>query len=114
MKIEKIAEMAHEVNRAYCQCLGDYSQPIWDQAPQWQKDSAIEGVKFLQANPSDPVEASHVNWSNQKINDGWKYGPVKNPDTKEHPCLVPFMDLPREQQAKDYIFSSIVYHLSKD
>ena len=44
----------------------------------------------------------------QKIEDGWTYGPEKNPDLKQHPCLVPFHELPREQQAKDYIFRAVV------
>jgi hypothetical protein len=38
------ARAAHEANRAYCGALGDWSQPSWDAAPQWQKDSARNGV----------------------------------------------------------------------
>ena len=30
------AKTAHEVNRAYCQGLGDYSQLHWEEAPDWQ------------------------------------------------------------------------------
>jgi hypothetical protein len=33
MEIEEIAKVAHEVNRAYCQALGDFSQPKWEDAP---------------------------------------------------------------------------------
>ena len=51
MKVEEIARVAHEVNRAYCQALGDDSQPAWEVAPQWQRDSAINGVTFHIANP---------------------------------------------------------------
>lgn len=29
----QIAQVCHEVNRAYCQALGDDSQPAWDDAP---------------------------------------------------------------------------------
>jgi hypothetical protein len=42
-----IARVCHEVNRAYCTSLGDESQLPWDSAPQWQKDSAINGVRFI-------------------------------------------------------------------
>ncbi len=45
MTPEQIARVAHEVNRAYCQALGDNSQPAWEDAPQWQRDSAMLGVK---------------------------------------------------------------------
>ena len=56
-------------------------------------------------------EASHISWMNQKLDDGWKYGHVKYPEKKEHPCLVPFDQLPREQQAKDFIFRAVVHAL---
>jgi hypothetical protein len=32
MTLEQIARVAHEVNRAYCQALGDQSQPAWEDA----------------------------------------------------------------------------------
>lgn len=47
-----------------------------------------------------------------KTEAGWKYGPVKDEVKKEHPCYVPFNELPVEQQAKDYIFRQIVHSLS--
>lgn len=56
-------------------------------------------------------EASHISWMNQKVEEGWVYGPVKDPEAKQHPCMVPFDQLPREQQAKDYIFRAVVHSL---
>lgn len=110
--VEAIARVAHEVNRAYCQALGDDSQSPWDEAPRWQRQSAIDGVKFHLANPDAGPEASHENWLRDKVADGWKYGLTKNPETKEHPCMVPFDQLPREQQAKDYLFRAVVRALA--
>lgn len=104
----QIARISHEVNRAYCQALGDMSQPKWEEAPEWQRQSALLGVALHTDNPNAGVQASHESWMKQKIDDGWVYGPFKNPDRKEHPCLVPFHELPREQQAKDYIFRAVV------
>lgn len=106
---EDVARLAHEVNRAYCQALGDDSQPPWELAPQWQKDSAMLGVALHLDNPNAGPQASHESWGAQKIADGWKYGPVKDPERKEHPCLVPFDQLPREQQAKDFLFRGVVH-----
>jgi hypothetical protein len=47
-------------------------------------------------------------WSEQKIKDGWVYGPTKDEVNKTHHCLVDFKDLPIAQQQKDYIFLNVV------
>lgn len=107
-----IARVCHEVNRAYCQALGDNSQPRWNDAPDWQKDSAREGVMLHLSGDTTPA-ASHESWMRQKLADGWTYGPVKDPEKKEHPCLVAFESLPREQQAKDFIFKAVVDTLAQ-
>lgn len=106
--VQLCAEMCHNTNRAYCHALGDFSQPIWDAAPSWQRESAIAGVNYALDNPTVTPEVSHENWMKQKLADGWKYGPVKNTETKEHPCLVAFDQLPAEQRVKDYIFLGVV------
>ena len=105
---EEIARVSHEVNRAYCQALGDMSQPAWEDAPGWQRASARLGVEFHLSGDHGP-EASHASWMKQKLEEGWKYGPVKDPERKEHPCIVPFDQLPREQQAKDFLFRAVVH-----
>lgn len=109
---ERIARICHAANRAYCQSIGDESQPEWGDAPQWQRESAINGVQFhlgchrtgIEPSPS----LSHENWLAEKGRDGWTYGPVKDPAKKEHPCCVPYSDLPFEQCMKDYLFGAIV------
>jgi hypothetical protein len=110
LKMDEIARVCHEVNRAYCQALGDNSQPAWEEAPEWQRSSARMGVDLHMMGDFGP-EASHISWLNQKLDEGWKYGPVKDPEKKEHPCMVPFAELPREQQAKDFIFRAVVHAL---
>lgn len=111
MTIDQVAKVAHEINKAYCISIGDESQPSWEDAPQWQKDSAIDGVFFHLNNPDAGPDASHNNWMNEKIQNGWKYGEVKDPENKLHPCIVPFEMLPKEQQSKDYLFRAIVHSL---
>lgn len=110
--LEAIARVAHEANRAWCLATGDTSQPSWDEAPARQKTSAINGVSFHIFNPTAGPEASHENWMREKIAEGWHVGPVKDPEAKLHPCLVPFSDLPLEQQAKDRLFRAVVHALA--
>ena len=111
MTKEQIAQVAHEVNRAYCIAIGDNSQLVWQEAPQWQKDSAILGVTFHMEHPDAGPDASHNSWMQQKIETGWQYGEVKDEVKKTHPCIMPFTQLPKEQKAKDYLFRQVVHSL---
>lgn len=112
LTVQQIAQVCHEVNRAYCQALGDDSQPAWDDAPDWQKNSALMGVGMHLANPDAGPQRSHESWMAQKAAEGWTWGPEKNPEKKEHPCMVPFHELPAAQKAKDYIFRGVVHALA--
>lgn len=105
--VAQIAKTAHEVNRAYCESIGDNSQPKWEDAPDWQKDSAVNAVLFHLSSSKTPEE-SHINWMEQKLFDGWKYGPVKDPAKKEHPCIMDYRKLPVEQRVKDSFFKAVV------
>ncbi len=54
----------------------------------------IEGlIEYLAAN-------NHEIWAQRRIADGWKYGPQRNDEKKEHPDLVPYEQLPDPE--KDY------------
>ena len=102
-----IAEICHLVNKAYCDAIGDTSQIKWDDAPDWQKQSAINSVKFHLENDVTP-EQSHENWLKEKEADGWEYDDVKDAVKKTHPCMVLYHELPEEQQMKDKLFKSVI------
>lgn len=112
MKTIAIAMMCHAINAAYCQSMGDDSQPTWEDAPEWQRNSAIAGVEMHLANPDATPEQSHESWYAQKEAEGWTHGEVKDAEKKEHPCFLPYDELPIEQKAKDYLFRTTV-HLVK-
>jgi len=105
---EVIARVAHEVNRAYCLSIGDSSQPTWADAPEWQKKSAVVGVKFLRRHPDATPADTHAAWLKGKEADGWTHGAVKDADKKTHPCLLPYEELPAEHRTKDYLFGAVV------
>lgn len=107
---EVVAKSCHEANRTYCESIGDDSQVKWAKAADWQKESAISGVKKIHSGEIKSPGDSHRNWAAEKIVDGWVYGEVKDPEAKTHHCLVPFDMLPIEQQTKDWIFFSVATH----
>jgi hypothetical protein len=108
----ELAKVCHQANKAICEAYGDFSQKDWDNAEEWQKNSVIKGVEFAKNNPDAPASAQHDAWSKDKIADGWVYGTIKDTEKKTHPCLVPFSELPPQQQVKDYVFKAIVKQMS--
>lgn len=108
LKVEDLARIAHEANRAYCRGIYDYSHKSWDDTPQEIKDTTIAGVEFLINNPSVSPSDMHNNWCKDKASKGWKYGPRKDVENKLHPCMVEYLDLSEEQRLKDSLFSTII------
>jgi hypothetical protein len=118
LTVEDIAKACHEVNRTFCASINDHSHPPWDEAPDWQKQSLIAGVQHVMDVDADKdkyvsAQDSHDRWMESKLREGWTYGPIKDPEKKQHPDLLPFDSLPKDQQAKDHIFLHTVrglYH----
>ncbi len=108
MDIQYIAQACHEGNRAICLANGDNSQKSWEEAEQWQRDSAIAGVQYRIDNPEATPGDQHEAWSQHKIADGWVKGDVKDAEAKTHPQLVPYAELPEAQKLKDVLFCAIV------
>lgn len=104
--IEACAEVAHEANRVYCAAIGDGSQVPWKDAPEWQRKSAVEGVRVALGGATP--EQQHEAWCETKRRDGWTFGLVKDPAAKTHPCLVSYQALPPEQRAKDSLYLAVV------
>lgn len=104
--IEACARAAHEMNKIYCEALGDTSQAHWEEAPPWQRSSAILGVQG--ALKGNTPEESHDSWLAVKKADGWVYGEEKDVNRKTHPCMLPYDQLPPEQQHKDKLFLQTV------
>ena len=107
-RIEQIARAAYEINRTYCLHIGDFSYVPWDDAQEWQRESTRNGVAAILRGEADTAEEQHEIWMNEKLSQGWKYGPVKDAEKKEHPCCVPYEQLPWSQRAKDWIFRAVV------
>jgi RyR domain-containing protein len=44
---------------------------------------------------------AHDVWARQRLRDGWHYGPQRDDSRKEHPCLVPYEELPESEKQYD-------------
>ena len=44
---------------------------------------------------------THENWARQRIADGWRYGPERDDERKEHPNLVPYEELSEADKEYD-------------
>ncbi len=43
----------------------------------------------------------HEVWAQNRLNDGWSYGAVRDDANKHHPCLVPYEELPENEKEYD-------------
>ncbi|OBS69240.1 hypothetical protein A6R68_02219, partial [Neotoma lepida] len=44
------------------------------------------------------AENIHELWVMNKIELGWQYGPVRDDNKRQHPCLVEFCKLPEQER----------------
>ncbi len=47
------------------------------------------------------AEITHDNWVRQRLADGWTHGQRRDDLLKEHPCIVPYDDLPESEKEYD-------------
>lgn len=113
MKTLVIAAVAYGMNAAYCAAIGDNSLPPWDEATQEHRDRIVAGVQLHLENPEVTPEQAHERWLAAMTEAGWTYGEAKVIEAKQHPCMLPFDQLPLEQRVKDSLFRAAV-HLLKD
>lgn len=43
----------------------------------------------------------HEVWARTRISQGWSYGAERNDALKQHPCLVPYEELPESEREYD-------------
>jgi len=110
---EDIARVVHAANRELQIVQGDpVPSPPWDEAPDYQVRQVVAGVQEVIRDPDLTAERHHELWVTRMHDDGWTLGDVKDPAAKTHPTLVPFAELPAEQQLKDRLFIAIVRALA--
>jgi len=97
-KIEFIADIRHLAWCCYQMGAGqEYNKDINTD----QFNSLVNGVQFRLDNPDATPEQNHENWMKAKTAQGWKLGPVKDVEKKEHPDIIPYDELPDVEKMKD-------------
>jgi ryanodine receptor 2 len=43
----------------------------------------------------------HETWVRVRLDEGWTFGPRRNDDRREHPCLIPYAELPDTEKEID-------------
>ena len=47
------------------------------------------------------AENTHDVWAKGRIEQGWKYGKIRDDNNKLHPCLIPYSELPESEKEYD-------------
>jgi hypothetical protein len=107
----RAARIVHEAIRALQDVQGDENpSPPWCCASEHVRATCLDGVRRALA--GETPEQHHQAWVDWKRRHGWTWGPVKDEAAKTHPCMVPYDQLPREQQVKDIVFLAVVRALA--
>jgi serine/threonine protein kinase len=72
--------------------LGYYRAPI---------QSNMERSLLTEAQVVLLAKIEHLRWTAERLLGGWRWGPERLDGKKVHPCLVPWDELPAQQQTKD-------------
>jgi len=109
--LEPIARVVHAAIRAWARANDQSEMPVWDEAPEWMKDSTYASIRFVFANPDAGPGAQHMQWMEQRKAQGWTYAVTRDDTAKQHPMLVPFEHLSETEQKKDSLVGAIVLAL---
>ncbi len=102
-----IAKLVHHVNNHICALNGEQTM-AWEDLPAHMRDGLITTI-----NGNETARQAHESWMKNRLENGWKLGPVKSIEDKISPCLIPYDELPYEQRIKDTVRCAIIEFLTK-
>lgn len=102
-----IAQVVHAANRQYVEFIGGRAvNPTWEQIREPERQGLIKAVIDMIKEPKTPA-TSHEAWCVARKADGWSKDKTYSHARKTHPNLVPYAQLPFEEQFKDHLFMGI-------
>ena len=69
--------------------------------PQPMDTSDVQLPQELNELVEEMAKNVHEVWAQSRISQGWTYGPERSDALKQHPCLVPYDELPEVEKAYD-------------
>lgn len=111
-RIWAIAQVCYDAERSFRQINGDNSLNPWDYAEGSQKRKAAQTVQAILLTEGASADQVHELWMLQMLANGWNFGPKENETAKTHPFLVPFHQLPEDQQHLTRLTVGIVNSLA--
>ena len=69
--------------------------------PQPMDTTAVQLPKELDELVEQMSKNVHEVWAQSRMEQGWTYGIERNDTLKQHPCLVPYEELPEIEKAYD-------------
>ena len=69
--------------------------------PSPEDTSRVELSAEILALSEEMAKNTHEVWAQTRMEQGWTYGPVRNDERKEHPCLIPYEELSEEEKEYD-------------
>ena len=102
-----VAKVIHSANRAYVDAIGGRAfNPTWEEYGESKRQDLINAIINTVKDPQTP-QASHENWCVAMEKAGWSKDIKLDYNRKTHPNMVPYDQLPFEEQFKDQLYMGI-------
>ncbi len=111
LAVQTVARLAHEQNNLIKKLLKEEvveAYEDYNNLPDSMKASNLKGIEFILNKPDVTPEQLHNSWLAEKAANGWVYGETLSHDTKTHPNMRRFIELPESQKLKDEEFLRLV------
>lgn len=106
--LSRIAHAVHNAETVYSTELLGQSKKEWHLLGNTEVQNFANLIyKYLQS-PDITPEQLHQEWMDAKLKEGWQYGPEFNEESKHHPCIVQYEELPKEERFKDQLLLAII------
>src|SRR5688572_5046642 len=75
--------------------------PEFEYRPAPIPTGAVQLSEDLLSLVEDLSRNAHDVWAFRRTTEGWRWGPKRDDDRKEHPCLIPYSELTESEKDMD-------------